>query len=618
MASKKQKNNKKFKKNKGANKSKPSRAPSTSTWIGTKAKANTLTGKGKFDPKVSIEQVGDEGDDDIIWADYPKALKERLENKPQQITRDCLQMNAKGILRLFENDIVQHVIKQQLRSEHMTNLLARQATYEESGRRGSHRATVSKLAKSSLLGRDPSGELPIPDEMWDGDDLTEQGTLLKDVQDAVWDYLRVHLPRILSKKIHDRVKAQEGLYKDHPELKETLHNERMPWSEYKQVITYMLPKATGMYELARLLTLEREAAETAKSWATRLNKGKQKIFKRMKSNLSDACYAELLMEGLTAREKAEMIKAQIDRTISGTYCVGDQVMANWSSKGKYYPATVTAVHDNDNLDVRYAPPFQDDEEIAIAPNMVRPIGRGLQQAKSMQYLRQAPWASLLSYVSRDIGPQPYYQVRPSKPAHKLYTYEQAMELGGDKKRQRVREKREQEDRSGRPPNKNRKAEQRQQANKEQNRTAKAEDENEGDTDLKHICLDCKEKGRRYNHNPDTCNYREGGPWHGLEGDELKKAKKEFFEKKKEQKRLKRKRRRESRKVKTVTFLEPTFPWDSSDEDPPTYTRNTRIKVTVSAKKHTRPNWTPDQKQHLVEHTRRALASGVIRPATRAG
>ena len=81
-------------------------------------------------------------------------------------------MNALGILRLFENDIVQHVIKQQLRSEHMTSLLARQTTYEK-GKRGSERTTISRLAKSSLLGRDPSGEFPIPDEMWKDGELTE-------------------------------------------------------------------------------------------------------------------------------------------------------------------------------------------------------------------------------------------------------------------------------------------------------------------------------------------------------------------------------------------------------------------------------------------------------------
>ena len=68
-------------------------------------------------------------------------------------------------------------------------------------------------------------------------ELTELGTLLKDVQDSVWDYLRVHLPRILAKPILDRVQAQEELYKGQEQLREDAVNERMPWSEYKETIT---------------------------------------------------------------------------------------------------------------------------------------------------------------------------------------------------------------------------------------------------------------------------------------------------------------------------------------------------------------------------------------------
>ena len=82
-------------------------------WVGSKARVNTLTGEGTFNPRVPVDQPGEEGDDALIWADEPYALKERLEAKPQQITEDCLLGNAQAILRLFENDVVQHVVKQQ-------------------------------------------------------------------------------------------------------------------------------------------------------------------------------------------------------------------------------------------------------------------------------------------------------------------------------------------------------------------------------------------------------------------------------------------------------------------------------------------------------------------------
>ena len=80
------------------------------SWVGTKVTVNTLTGSGAFDPRVPIDQPGEEGDDALIWADVPKKLKQRLLAKPQLITEECLLENAKGILRLYNNDIVQHVI----------------------------------------------------------------------------------------------------------------------------------------------------------------------------------------------------------------------------------------------------------------------------------------------------------------------------------------------------------------------------------------------------------------------------------------------------------------------------------------------------------------------------
>ena len=120
----------------------------------------------------------------------------------------------RGILRLYENDIVQHVIKQQLRSDHMTGLVRRQGAYAQNKQTASEmKATANKLAKSSFLGRDPSGERPtmITDSLWERHELSEQGALLKDVKETVWNYLRVHLTRILHKDVHARVQAQEDM-----------------------------------------------------------------------------------------------------------------------------------------------------------------------------------------------------------------------------------------------------------------------------------------------------------------------------------------------------------------------------------------------------------------------
>ena len=139
-----------------ANQPKPDEKPDLTTsmvWAGKNARINTLTGSGDFDPSVPIDQSGDEGDDALIWADVPTALTKRLEQKPQQITEECLRVNAVGILSLYENDIVQHVIKQKLLSDHMASLLRRQGAYVQSKRTGGEmKVTANKLVKSSFLG----------------------------------------------------------------------------------------------------------------------------------------------------------------------------------------------------------------------------------------------------------------------------------------------------------------------------------------------------------------------------------------------------------------------------------------------------------------------------------
>ena len=64
-------------------------------WAGSKVTTNTLTGSGTFDPRVPIDQPGEEGDDVLIWADVPKALKKRIEDKPQKGNRG-VSSNQRG------------------------------------------------------------------------------------------------------------------------------------------------------------------------------------------------------------------------------------------------------------------------------------------------------------------------------------------------------------------------------------------------------------------------------------------------------------------------------------------------------------------------------------------
>lgn len=123
----------------------------------------------------------------------------------------------------------------------------------------------------------------------------------------------------------------------------------------------------------------------------------------MGTNLSDTCYRELLFEGLTEREKAELVKAQTLRT---KHIVGESVMVNYDDQDTYYLVEITRVtEDVKTIDVKYAEPY-DDTEMGVSVEQVRSIGQTLAKARALRDLRMASWEELMRRVSRNIGPQP--------------------------------------------------------------------------------------------------------------------------------------------------------------------------------------------------------------------
>ena len=88
----------------------------------------------------------------MVMADVPKHLVERLEKKPQEIGPNCLFENAESILRFYEEDIVLHVVKQEVKDKRVYELLQR----GENDTGGP--ADMSRIARSSYLGKDPFGD----------------------------------------------------------------------------------------------------------------------------------------------------------------------------------------------------------------------------------------------------------------------------------------------------------------------------------------------------------------------------------------------------------------------------------------------------------------------------
>ena len=91
---------------------------STLRWAGAAANENSLADpNATFDPTLPCVSGEDAARDAIVYADAPKKLIERLEKKPQEISPNCLYENAESILRFYEEDIVLHVVKQEVKDK---------------------------------------------------------------------------------------------------------------------------------------------------------------------------------------------------------------------------------------------------------------------------------------------------------------------------------------------------------------------------------------------------------------------------------------------------------------------------------------------------------------------
>ena len=306
------------------------------TWAGKKYTPSSLAAGGRYNPRIPLISAGsDSTQDEMVWADVPVKLGQRLKDGMEKIAMDCLAENAEAVLTFYEQDILEHVVGLQANSKQLRKLLARDAAVE-TGDPEKYRAQAgSRLAKSSYLGKDPFGDKPLPEELCqaggeegsstegsasDGEAgtkpaklLTSEGDLLKTIQDKAYRYARVHLRRIVDEEILTRVAAKEKEVSLYPE-RFTFHNHRLPWADYRQAVLQDLRKATGLHELMLILSLVRETGDTAHKWMCRLEMGRSILQSRMQTNLSDAVYVKLAVRQFTQTEVTDMARAIMARS----------------------------------------------------------------------------------------------------------------------------------------------------------------------------------------------------------------------------------------------------------------------------------------------------------------
>ena len=107
---------------------------STLRWAGAAANANSLADpNATFDPTLPCVSGEEAARDALVLADVPSKLIERLEKKPQEISPSCLYENAESILRFYEEDIVLHVVRQEVKDKRVYKLLQRGKEDDASG-----------------------------------------------------------------------------------------------------------------------------------------------------------------------------------------------------------------------------------------------------------------------------------------------------------------------------------------------------------------------------------------------------------------------------------------------------------------------------------------------------
>ena len=160
----------------------------------------------------------------VVVADVPAQLKSALDEGMDTIGKDCLRQNAEVVFHLFESICTQHVLSQQMDHKLIRKLTRRDPLAKSSDL---NQLGAEELSRSSLLGKDPYGDLPRPKpevpgkkpastEDGDGveataepDTFSELQMLMMEVQDKTYQYLTAHLESIVAADVYVWVREEE-------------------------------------------------------------------------------------------------------------------------------------------------------------------------------------------------------------------------------------------------------------------------------------------------------------------------------------------------------------------------------------------------------------------------
>ena len=451
-----------------------------------------------------------------VWLDIPKELEANL-GSGIIIGTTCLVENAELIISMFEDMCLEHVINMQIKDKMLSKLMRGNRTVEaanpdehvidEPGKR---------IAKSSFLDQDPWGDEEIPeDPEADEEDgtYTQLQMLLKRIQDDNYMYLTTHIRRILHKDVYLNVRNEEVKYElNESNIRSNTNRNRMPWSHYKDVIYELLPEQTGLHELCIMMTINREDGESAHSWVQRLTEGRRALAEN-DIELSEALYTQIALKYMTYKERTLL-----------TDKVGNAGLRSRSTKQKLLrkmrdlslDKIVQIVGTTLNLS----------QEYRLAPHKRTRKQMVYTKTQAMKLLNSGhkPQAKRVTKKENAESGKPKAKVqcekcvkaglRGKRAAHKTEDCVDAVREKAVRKMKEYQRKKA----SDNKPTKRPRSEGRKPGN--QKRVSPADFE----------CINCKNAGRKYRHDPAKCKFAPGGEWHGKSPEELRSLQKAFYQK----------------------------------------------------------------------------------------
>ena len=114
----------------------------------------------------------------VVLADIPAGLRKALKEGLSPIDSDCLRQNAEVVFHLYESLCSQHVLSQQMDHKLIRKLTQRDPSASVSD--NTRLVAEEHFSRSSLIGKDPYGDLARPEPEREGPLLATFGPSLED------------------------------------------------------------------------------------------------------------------------------------------------------------------------------------------------------------------------------------------------------------------------------------------------------------------------------------------------------------------------------------------------------------------------------------------------------